>query len=210
MIHYKIVSANEKHFKSIACLHIKGITEGFLSSLGVNFLTILYKGISNAPNSGIFVAVSEENESRVLGYISYAYDIKTCYINIIKRNFISLSVTILPNIINIKFLKKILETLFYPFFHKPQKSEKYNNWVRAELLSMVIDNAYQGMGIGKNLVKTLDDAMKQMKIDKYYVVTYGIDVRSNSFYKSCGFVLKQEFTNHNKPMNEYVKVLDVI
>lgn len=208
MINYKIISANEKHFKKIAELHIQGITEGFLSSLGVNFLTILYKGISNAHGSGIFVAVSEKNESVVLGFISYTDNVKKCYINVIKRHFVSLSLTILPNIINLKIFKKILETLFYPFFHKPQKSEKHKKSVRAELLSMVIDDAYQGMGIGKNLVKKLDETMKQMDINKYYVVTYGLDIRSNSFYKSCGFVLKQEFTNHNKPMNEYVKVLN--
>ncbi|WP_069473692.1 GNAT family N-acetyltransferase [Candidatus Marithrix sp. Canyon 246] len=207
MIDYKIVRANEKHFQSIARLHIQRITEGFLSSLGIKFLTILYKGISNAQNSGIFVAVSEENNSLVLGFISYTNNVKKCYINVIKRHFVSLSLTIFPNIVNIKILKKILETLFYPFFHKPQKIEKHNNAIRAELLSMVIDNAYQGMGIGKSLVKKLDDTMKQMEIDKYYVVTYQVDVRSNSFYKSCGFVLKQEFTNHNKPMNEYVKAL---
>ena len=49
--------AQEKDFTDIANLHINSIKTGFLSELGVSFLTKLYKSINN--QKGSIVLVSE-------------------------------------------------------------------------------------------------------------------------------------------------------
>ena len=99
----------------------------------------------------------------------------------------------------------------YPFKKKVSKveSDEVNNGcdLRPELLSMAVSEEARGQGIGKMLVKAVDDKMGEMGVEGYYVVTHGVDERSNGFYQKCGFEKVREFENHGKPMNEYYKKL---
>ena len=217
----KIIESNSKdHFREIARLHSDGITEGFLSTLGIPFLTRLYMGISKEKNSGVLVAVEEGGEDggsvsqldsakeNILGFISYSKDVKSCYKHVMFSNCFSLGVAMIPNIFKPTIYKKIFETLIYPFAHKdiPEEIvEDKANPLRSELLSMAVSENARGKGIGKLLVKAVDEAMLRMDVNGYYVVTHGIDERSNGFYQRCGFEKVREFENHGKPMNEYFK-----
>lgn len=202
------ISIPDRHstFQYLAKLHRDSITEGFLSTLGLPFLSTLYKGIAKEQNSGILVAI--ENE-KVLGFISYSKDVKTCYKRVLFLNFLQLCFAMIPNAFKLSIYKKVFETLMYPF-HKKEKAGKKNELsgsYRPELLSMAVSEDARGKGIGKMLVKAVDSKMKEMGVEGYYVVTHGVDDRSNVFYQRCGFEKVREFVNHGKPMNEYYKKL---
>lgn len=220
VLYYKIMGIkiinpeSSVQFKRVAELHRDGITEGFLSTLGIPFLTVLYRGIAHAESSGISVALDEHGN--VLGFVSYALDVKNCYKKVIRENFISLSFAMLPNVFNISIYRKIIETLAYPFMKKETGKSEVERAsalaedtveIRPELLSMAVDANTRGGGIGKLLVETADDWMRKAGVTGYYVVTYGLDERSNGFYQRCGFEKIHSFLNHGKPMNEYYKDL---
>ncbi len=201
----EIVKAKKKFFKEIAKLHISGIIEGFLSTLGVTFLSQLYKGISDAPNSEVYVAVSD---NMVVGFISYTKDVKACYKNVLKSNWFSLSMALMPNLFRLSIYKKVIETLSYP--NKQQKKDNLMESIHPELLSIAVNEKCRGKCVGKLLVKSLEAEFLKMDITKYYVVTHAVDTQSNAFYLSCGFTLCREFVNHDKPMNEYMKNISLV
>jgi ribosomal protein S18 acetylase RimI-like enzyme len=196
-----------EHFSEAVRLHQDGITEGFLSTLGTSFLTVLYRGISSTPGCGVRIAVED---GRVLGFVAFSRDVGSCYKNVLKSNWFSLSLAMLPNALRPAVYRKVLETLLYPVLHrktnsKPSQKEAHDS--RAELLSMAVSDDARGKGIGKLLVRAVDQEMSDMGVPGYFVVTHGVDERSNGFYVRCGFRKVREFQNHGKPMNEYYKEL---
>ena len=70
-----------KHARQIAKLHIEGINRGFISSLGIDFVTALYEAI--AENESCFGIVSESEE--VLGFVAFTKDINELYKSIIRK-----------------------------------------------------------------------------------------------------------------------------
>ncbi len=194
-----------QHFRSTARLHAAGITEGFLSSLGDRFLTTLYKGIAAADNSDVLIA---EEDGIVLGFISYTGDVRACYRQILRRHSLALMWAFLPNFVRISVYRKVAETLLYPRRHQGETGQEESSASpsrRAELLSMAVGEKARGKGVGKLLVKAVDQEIVRLGLSGYFVVTHGVDERSNGFYQSCGFALRQKFFSHGKPMNEYFK-----
>lgn len=53
----KMIPPCSSHCRQAACLHIQGISAGFISSLGLPFVTALYEAIAEDKNSLGFVAV---------------------------------------------------------------------------------------------------------------------------------------------------------
>jgi GNAT superfamily N-acetyltransferase len=197
-----ITEASHEHFIWIAKLHSTGITEGFLSSLGTRFLSVLYRGIARSNYSGVMVAIEQD---KVIGFISYTKDIKICYRELLRSEWPALAVSLLPNIAKPSVYRRILETLRYPKRQVQRIGASPDT--SAELLSMAVGSDARGKGVGKLLVNALDQEMSRLGVVGYQVVTHGIDERSNAFYVSCGFVRISEFVNHGKPMVRYYRII---
>ena len=133
-------ASKPEHFQQIADLHASGISEGFLSTLGLPFLSQLYRGISTARNSGVLVA---HDEQEVLGFISYAHDVRSCYKDVLKRRWPRLGWTLLPNLLRSGVYRKVFETLGYPRHQKSSAGrprEQKSGAPRPELLSMAVSS----------------------------------------------------------------------
>ena len=192
-------------YRAIARLHSASITEGFLSTLGLPFLTELYRGINDAPQSGVLVA---RDQNTVLGFAAYTACLSACYRNILARHFAPIAISLLPNVLNPAIYRKCIETLMYPLrASREAAAQSRPGTPRAELLSIAVGDKARGHGLGKKLVDAVDAKFGQLGITEYVVVTYGLDLRSNCFYNKCGFQLVGSFTNHGKPMNEYQRQL---
>ncbi|HPF69250.1 MAG TPA: GNAT family N-acetyltransferase [Candidatus Krumholzibacteria bacterium] len=193
-------------YRTIAGLHAAGITEGFLSTLGEPFLAALYRGIAGGRDSGVIVA--REN-GRVLGFISWARDVKGCYRSVLLRRGLALAWALLPNALRPAFYRKVFQTLRYPADHGglADGGAAAAPAIRPELLSMAVSSEARGKGVGKFLVAAVDDAMRGLGLPGYYVVTHAVDPRSTGFYAACGFAPTRTFTSHGKPMQEFFKTL---
>ncbi len=200
-------ASKPEHFQQIADLHASGISEGFLSTLGLPFLSQLYRGIVTSRNSGVLVA---HDEKEVLGFISYAHDVRSCYKDVLKRRWLQLGWTLLPNLLRSGVYRKVLETLGYPRHQKCSTGsprEQRSDSPRPELLSMAVSSKARGQGIGKLLVAALEKEFRRDGVSGYFVVTHADDPVSTGFYSSRGFRQTGSFSSHGKPMIEFFKEL---
>ena len=197
-----IIRANKNEYRIVAQLHMKEIEMGFLSSLGLSFLTNLYEFINNDKESCVLVA--REN-GQVKGFIAGTSNIHKMYKRIIVKKWGKLLIPILQYLINIKVFKKIFETVIYGI--KKEKKISPDNYCEAELLSIVVGDEFQGEGIGKKLLKELETFFRHHEIKKYKVVTYISDSKSNGFYNACQFSVENTFSHHGNIMNQYSKEL---
>jgi len=201
-----VISARADDFALVARLHSASITEGFLSTLGLRFLTVLYRGIQTAPRSGVLVA---KDGGTILGFVAYTTDVATCYRWVLARRLFPLGMALLPSLLKPSVHARCLQTLLYPFRARDDASpEAQSSGRRPELLSMAVSDRARGQGIGKQLVRSLDEQFRRLEVESYVVVTYAKDERSNGFYRSCGCVHSRSFSHHGKPMNEYLRTLN--
>lgn len=205
----EIRRAGRNDFQEVARLHSEGIREGFLTSLGEAFLAVLYEGVADTNEGGVLVA---SDGGRILGYIAFTANVRTCYRSVLSSRWKALARTMARNLFRPSVYRKTLETLLYPYRAKSTpgrdtEDTRLDEGPRPELLSMAVDRGARGRSIGRKLVAALDKAFSERGTPGYYVVTHGLDTRSNGFYRSCGFEKVREFYNHGKPMIEYYKQL---
>ena len=72
----KIAPLTTENAKAAAQLHIDGINQGFISSLGLDFVTALYRAIAQDPQSFGYVAVID---GKVVGFATFTTNLKGLY-----------------------------------------------------------------------------------------------------------------------------------
>ncbi len=164
--------------KRVAEIHRDSIKTGFLSSLGVPFLTELYKNMARSPNA--FVLVYRTPEGNIEGFVSASTNVKGFYRDFVLKNFLKVTILLLPRVFNLKTLKKILETLMYPV------SE--GDLPEAELLSIAVTEKMRGKGAAKRLFNAFVEEMRRRGIKTFKVTVSENNLRANRFYEKVGFV----------------------
>lgn len=181
-----VEKAKDFEIENVACLHREYIKSGFLSSLGLPFLALMYRSMSNSDNA--FCVVAKDN-NLIIGFASGAISVGAFYKDFLRRNFIKVSMILLPKIFNIRFVKKIFETLFYP-------ARKEQNLPKTELLSIVVDENYRGKGIAQKLFVKLEDEFRSRNIKQFKVVVGSKLIAACKFYEKIGGVFCTEVEVH--------------
>jgi ribosomal protein S18 acetylase RimI-like enzyme len=194
----QIQSLSIDYAQLVSQLHINGISEGFISSLGEKFVSSLYGGIIESDQAFGFVAV---RDGQVLGFICCAESLGLVYKQVLKKHFFRLGVAFLPKIFCWRFWKNAMETLFYPV-----KAKAHEGLPPAEVLSIVVDDKAQGMGVGRMLMEAAFAEFKKRNISEIKVMV-GDGLQANEFYKKMGFQLATQLVQHGKAMNAYVTKL---
>ena len=165
----KIEKASIKDLNEIVYLHEKGF-EGVLSGqLGEKFLFDFYKELFENKNCAIFVAKSN---NEVIGFIAGSADGN--YLNLTTKY--KLITTLLNKCVtnpkNILEFLRITKRKFYYIILK----------IRAELVAIVVKIEYRRKGVGKELVKKLEDFFIKNKVSSYHVFTDGKVSKGSDFY----------------------------
>lgn len=204
---------------AIAKLHSETITEGFLSKLGVGFLSSLYRYIIRREKVFVYLENGE-----VLGFVSFSEDAK----GMIRRFAFRSPMTIIRiGLIVLKrpyFLFPILETIkatFVSFFRNGRRpaasqtqsgvrgvraGEKSGYLPEAELLSLAVNPDRQGDGIGTELMVNLENYLRGAKVFHYKVIVGKSLDSANNFYRKHGFQFEMEVRIHGKSWsNVYIK-----
>jgi len=191
----EVVEIKSEHAPDIARLHIMGIDTGFISSLGIDFVTALYEAIAQSKDSFGFVA--EEN-GRVLGFVAFASNVKKLYKSVILKKGLKFSFLLAGKMFSLRRLKKVFETLFYP------TRVKKMNLPKAELLSIVVAKEQQNKGIASAMIRKGFEGCVRRKIERIKVLV-GVQKKSaNRLYLKCGFELVGQIENHGVLSNIYV------
>ncbi len=180
---------------AVARLHRDRIDIGFISSLGLTFLTVLYRGIVA---SGFASCVVAEDHGEVVGFVVVARDVSGLYRAVLKSNRWRLIVALLPSLVSLRVWRRCWETLRYP------SRGEHADLPPAELLSIAVSQTCAGGGIGKQLVqRALDEVWRQGVGDVRVAV--GASLPANRFYQATGWVPAGTMDNHGRLLNIYVR-----
>jgi ribosomal protein S18 acetylase RimI-like enzyme len=179
----------------VAKLHIEGVSTGFISSLGIDFVTALYEAIAQSKSSFGFVA--EENNS-VIGFIAFTTNLNKLYKAVILRKGLHFAFLLGGKILSLKRIKNVFETLFYP------SRIKKMNLPSAELLSIVIAPEGCGKGQATRLVQKGFQECVKRGIERVKVLVGADNAAANKLYMKCGFELVGQIDSHGVLSNIYV------
>lgn len=174
-----------KIYKDVATLHIKSIKNGFLPTLGINFLTLLYKTINECSFATL---ETEYNGNELKGFVSGTDGTSSLYKQMLKYP-LSLLICLFPVLFNPIKIKKIINI----FFHMHGK--KRSDFPNAELLTICVDDGYRRQGVANILYKRLSSYFKKRNIKKFTIIV-GKTLEANKFYLNQGAVISSTIQVH--------------
>ena len=166
-------------YSEVAKLHIDNLNEGFLPSLGVNFLTLMYERIDHSAFATLIII--EEN-GEIVGFVTGSLGNGSIFLEMIKcpiRLFTALGHVLLkPR----KFLQ-IFEVVLYVL------GSKRSHHAPAELLTIAVASYYRGRGVASRLFDQLVKYFDEHEVEEFTIIV-GKDLEANHFYnrKNCEVV----------------------
>jgi ribosomal protein S18 acetylase RimI-like enzyme len=157
-----------------ARLHAGQIAEGFLSSLGPGFLTLLYRRIVRWPRSFLLVA---EVDGTVVGQAAATEDVGGLYRQFLVRDGLRAGAVAAPRLL--RRWRSTLETLRYP--------SGEGDLPPAELLAVAVDTGWQGQGIGRTLVAAANEELARRGVTNARVVVGASNAPALALYRATGF-----------------------
>ena len=166
-----------KLYTDVAKLHSKALGNSFLPTLGIKFLSLMYKCIDE---SSSYFLITKHDNNDLVGFVSGTLGVSNLYLLMLKHPF-KLFLILLPSLVNPFKIKKI----FNIFFHTIGKNR--NMFPNAELLSIAVSNMHHRKGHAKNLYNSLIVEFKRNNISEFTIIV-GKELDANSFYNSVGAI----------------------
>lgn len=183
------------HVPQVAKLHLEGIKGGFITSLGINFITALYDAIAQSDSN--FGLVAHE-DSKILGFIIFSTNLKQLYKSIILKKGLWFVLLLANRMCSFRQIKNIVETLRYP------KRIRSLNIPSTGLMSIAVSYETRGKGLATMLIqKGFSECLKR-DIDRVRVLVGTDNVPANALYRKCGFKKSYSIYNHGILCNLYV------
>jgi len=183
------------HAGQVAELHIQCISTGFISSMGIDFVTSLYEAIVQSKSSFGVVAVRNE---KVLGFAVFTTNLNKLYKSVVWRKGLIFALLLAGNMLSLRRVKKMFETLFYP------ARTKKMNLPSAELLSIAVGPEERGKGLAGQLIEKSFRYCQKTGVDKVKVLIGADNKPGNKLYLKTGFELVGQIVNHGVLSNIYV------
>lgn len=191
----QVIPLAPEHAVRAAQLHIEGINTGFISSLGLGFVTTLYRAMAQDPQSFGYVAIKE---GEVVGFAAFTTNLQGLYKSIMKRSGFKCAFLLFRKMLSWRVIKKTLETVFYP-----SRIGKYR-FPEAEFLSMSISPEARGHGLATRFVKTGFEEYRRRGIKQLKIMAAVKIGPINMMYEKLGFKVVAQVENHGVVSNVYV------
>lgn len=185
----KIVPLSDKDSFEIAKIHAESLSNDFLPSLGISFLSELYESILKLDLGFGFAAYDKE---KVAGFILGTTDMQKMFKNVFLKRAIPLGLKALPAIIKkpAKILN-IIETFTYS--DKESKTD-----TKSELIVIAVTEKYRNQNIGTKLCLILDKEFAKRRVNSYKVTVNSNNSAAQRFYFRQGFTPAYKFRLYKK------------
>lgn len=170
--------ASRERYRQVATLHFDSIDQGFLATLGIPFLSLMYQAIDRGPDSVLLV---EEAQGRVRGFVSAGSGMGPIYRRMLLRPF-SLAWTLLPSLVRPARFCRILEILRYG----QQAPPVGLSLPVAELLSIAVDPSSRGTGVSEALYRRLVSAFAARGVSAFRITVGDSLGPAHRFYTRMG------------------------
>jgi colanic acid biosynthesis glycosyl transferase WcaI len=197
----RVRQATTVDIASIACVHADAFPGFFLTLLGPSFLRAYYRAVLQFVGGYLFVA--EENE-QIVGFVAGFLTPEQFYGGL-KQTPCRFVLPLLTGLARRPWLAGRLASRVWSVAirgRRPAGGEA--KCVRVELSSLAVHPSLQGRGIGRRLMNTFVEAVKDTPANLVSLTTdaHGND-GVNSFYERVGFKLARCRPTVGRPMNEY-------
>jgi ribosomal protein S18 acetylase RimI-like enzyme len=193
---YRLSSSD---YRAIASLHCDHINQGFLATLGVPFLTLLYEAIDKDSESVLLV---ERVDQSVVGFVTGTRGLGRIYKQLILKP-LRLIYALKSCLLSPSKMYKIIEVLLIS-----KDSNISSDFPKQELLSIVVAPAYQGGGRAENLFNALCSHFRKEGASSFNIVVGSNLDRAHAFYIKMGSVPVKEIQVH-KGADSVVYVKDL-
>jgi len=181
-------------------IHLKSFNDFFLSSLGKGFLETFYKACIKNPGAISIVCTTEEGLS--MGFALASVKSKGFYRNILVGSLFAFSL----EAIRLLFSKP--RALLRLALNLSKSDSDVGD--TAELLSIASLPEYSGKGVGKLLIETIENKLKDHQCKAITLTTdYNDNDNVIGFYQSRGFEIDSDFITYpRRRMYRMIKYLD--
>ena len=163
-------------YRQVAALHAAHINKGFLATLGLPFLSLMYRAIDEAEGS---VLLTEEIEGRVVGFVAGSEGMAAIYRKML-RYPARLALSLLPSLVRPNRLMRILELLRYGGGASTEQLP------RAELLSIAVDLSVRGAGVSERLYRRLQAHFAERGVRAFRIVVGDSLAAAHRYYRKMG------------------------
>jgi ribosomal protein S18 acetylase RimI-like enzyme len=179
---------DKRRYRAIAQLHARHINQGFLSTLGTPFLTLLYETIDRTPG-GILRTVDADGQTA--GFVAGAVSTRLIFRSLLRR-LPAVAMALLPIVIQPARWLRLLETIRLA----AGSTKPDGDWPDAELLSIVIGDAHRRRGHAEALYRQLQGEFARIGIAQFRILVGGDLAGAHAFYRRMGAVAVGEVTAH--------------
>ncbi len=166
-----------KTIRQVAKLHASCISQGFLSSLGPRFLTVLYRAIDQCDTA---VLIVEKDGTRVTGFVTGGSGMGSVYRQML-RDWPRLGLSLAPALVQPHKIKGILEILT-----RRDSNGDATSLPEHELFSIAVDPAFRGSGTAERLYHALNDHFRASAVPAYRIVVGESLIPAHRFYTRMG------------------------
>jgi ribosomal protein S18 acetylase RimI-like enzyme len=189
-------SARPEDVPDIARLHLHGLEDGFLTSLGPRFLAGLYRAMISSPHAVVLVA---RDGSEVIGFAAGAVSPGAFWRDFIRRRFLGIGAALAVRAIRPTVARGILEVA------RHIKEERASG---PELLSIVVGPSSRRGGLGSHLVMKMEEELRQRGCQKVAVAVRSDNRWARDFFARLGFhALGQVEVHQGQPSLRYERWL---
>lgn len=169
---------------AVAALHASHIDEGFLSTLGPGFLTLLYRAMAMSPEAILLVARAD---GRPAGFVAGSAAPGDFYRAFRRRHGFEAALRVLARAFRPRVAKGLLETLRY------MRREGTSG---PELLAIAVTPSTRRSGLGSGLAANLEERLKAQGAVTLGAVVGSGNAAARGFYESLGFAVDRELKVH--------------
>lgn len=164
-------------YRQVAQLHIANINQGFLATLGEEFVSLMYQAIDKDQNSILLV---EERDGHVVGFVSGGLGMGSVYRQMLRSPF-RLGWSLLPSMFRPRRILRIIEILRYS---RGAGGEK--GLPATELLSIAVASSARGTGVAESLYRRLATAFHERGLDAFKITVGDSLAPAHRFYRRMG------------------------
>lgn len=164
-------------YRQVAQLHIANIDQGFLSTLGVGFVSLLYQVIDEGTDS---VLLTVDRDGRVVGFVAGGMGMGSIYRRMLRRAP-RLAMALLPSLFFPSRIWRMVEVLRYS-----RGNDQSSSWPRAELLSIALDPSCRGQQLAEALYGRLTEFFESRGSTEFKIVVGAALGPAHRFYLRMG------------------------
>jgi ribosomal protein S18 acetylase RimI-like enzyme len=173
---------NPDELYRIAEIHLEVLPRDFSSFLGKEFLKEhFYPALFGSSD----VALCALYRQQVVGYVLFSSD-ESLYRRLVMRNWATMLRFSLAHLVNIRFLKYIVEVFLLLAF---QDSRLHG----PELVYIGVVPEFQGGGVGSQLISRSIDSLEQAGFSSSWVKTLSSTPQNVRFYEKAGFKIVRTY-----------------